>query len=150
MNTETENLKEVKIKMETQRIYTNDLERERLRQASYAKTQNRLSLNRHRLRRAKVRQLAVIALIASENKDQTIYRECRTRMAELEESMPTSQPLAKFVDVVDSRRLTRAQRFAFASNRMLDEHILDHTEQVHTFPQSEDRAMDAANADKLV
>lgn len=136
--------------METIRIYTNDVEQERLRQGSYAETPNRLSLNRHRLRRAKIRQLTVIAIVAAENKDRTIYKECRERIAELtDDSIPTKAKLNGHFDLVDSRRPSRSQRYAFASNRMSREHIMESLNQVHTFPQQEDRAMDDADKDQL-
>lgn len=126
------------------RIYTNDLERERLRQAGYAMTPNRLSLNRHRTRRAGERQLFVIALIARERKDETLYREVRKMLA-LE---PTDR-VDELVDIVESRRPTRAQRHAFASNRMLRQHVFESARQLRSFPLQETPAKVAADLDRI-
>ncbi len=60
------------------RIYTNDVERERLRQQAYSMTPTqRLSLNRHRIRRARGRQLTIIAIVAKERGDRTIEANAR-------------------------------------------------------------------------
>lgn len=129
----------------TYTVYSNDLERERLRQAAYAMTPNRLSLNRHRIRRAGIRQSLIIAMVASENSDRTIEREAR-----FQAGLEKGQRIDEIVNVVESRRPSRSQRRAFASNRMSRQEIFESVQELPTFPLTETAALVAADADRLV
>jgi hypothetical protein len=130
------------------RIFTNDLERERLRQDAYARTPNRLSLNRHRPRRAGERQLIVILLIAVERQDRTIQRDARNRLNEVAGLEPGTRFDTLF-ELVESRRHSRAQRFGFASNRVLDYQVLDVTPECGV-PLVDVASMTAASHGRLV
>jgi ribosomal protein L32 len=128
----------------TIRIYTNDVERERLRQDAYARTQNRLSLNRHRTRRAGLRQLTVIGIVAKERGDKTLYNEVRASL-----ELPKGAKFDETFEVVPSRRCSRARRYGFASNRVIRYQIEEIPPQ-DLFPLVETKALAAANDNRIV
>jgi hypothetical protein len=120
------------------RIYTNDVERESLRQEAYAQTGARLSLNRHRTRRSSDRNLTIVAIVAHDRGDRTLYDECREAL-----NLQSGTRLDTTYELVNSRRCSRSRRHGFASNRLLDTVVLD-MPVGQAFPLSDVPALSAA------
>lgn len=92
----------------TQRIYTNDVALEQLKQAKAVESENRLAVLRNRIARAGVRKLIVIALVANARGDKTIASEARAKLAE-KLDLGKGFKLADTFELVNSRRESRSK-----------------------------------------
>lgn len=87
------------------KLYTNDLELERLKQNKVADSENRIPVLKNRIARAKDPKLVAILMVATERGDRTIAAAARAKLG-----LPKGTKVKDVVTVVESRRPSRSKK----------------------------------------